>query len=180
MKKTKIICTLGPATDKLEIVEALVANGMNVARFNFSHGKHSEHAVRIGLARAASASLGKQVALLADTKGPEMRLGMFKDNNVELLAGQKFILTTKQDVLGDNNRASVNYPNLAQEISVGTEVLLADGLINLQVLDIVDTEIHTLVKNTGTISSRKRVQHRARVSGLAQPCCFAFVIACRC
>ena len=157
MKKTKIICTLGPATDKIEIVEALIANGMNVARFNFSHGKHSEHAERISLARAAGNKLGQQIALLADTKGPEMRLGMFKESSVELREGEKFTLTTKQDVLGDQYRASVNYVNLAQEINVGTEILLADGLINLKVLTIEDTEIHTVVQNTGSISSRKRV-----------------------
>ena len=94
MRKTKIICTMGPATDRDEILEKLMESGMNVARFNFSHGSHEDHGKRLSLVRQAAARAGKVIATIADTKGPEMRLGLFKDNKVQLSEGDEFTLTT--------------------------------------------------------------------------------------
>ena len=156
MKRTKVICTMGPATDKEEVIRGLIENGMNIARFNFSHGNHSEQYKRLNLVRKVSDELKADVAILLDTKGPEMRLGLFSEP-VLLEEGQEFIITTEQGVLGTKTRASVNYADLAKEIKVGDEVLLSDGLVNLHVEAINGTEIHTRVMNTGTMSSRKRV-----------------------
>ena len=147
---------MGPATDKPEIIAGLIESGMNVARFNFSHGTHAEQNERIKLLREVSSSLNKNIALLLDTKGPEMRLGMF-ESKVLLEEGQDFVLTTEQNVLGSKQRAMVNYPHLASEIHVGDNILLSDGLVNLKVTAIEGTEIYTKVLNTGEMSSRKRV-----------------------
>jgi pyruvate kinase len=108
LKKTKIICTLGPSTDKLGVLEALLETGMNICRFNFSHGSHEEQGKRIQMLRIASDKMNKKVALLLDTKGPEMRLGKFTGGKVHLEAGQKFILTSRE-LLGNAEIASVNY-----------------------------------------------------------------------
>lgn len=157
MKKTKIICTLGPATDSPEVVKGLIENGMDLSRFNFSHGTHEDHKMRIELVRTAAAACGKHIALMADTKGPEMRLGNFAEGKVLLEEGQTFILTTEQGVAGTKERASVNYEGLAQELYIGANVLLSDGLVNLEVTHIKGNDIYTKVLNSGEMSSRKRV-----------------------
>lgn len=156
MKKTKIVCTLGPATDAPEILEQLLINGMNVARFNFSHGTHDDHRTRINAIREASKRVDIPVAIMLDTKGPEMRLGCFKNAKVNLKKGQCFTLTT-EDLLGDETIASINHQGLPQEIQKGNKILLADGLIELTVQAIENNHIITLVENTGVISDRKRV-----------------------
>ncbi|QJW44629.1 pyruvate kinase [bacterium BFN5] len=156
MKKTKIICTVGPSTDKSGILEAMLEAGMNVARFNFSHGTHEDHAARITLVRKASESTGKSAALLLDTKGPEMRIGKFTDGKVHLVEGQKFVLTTR-DIVGSASEVSVNHKLLPSEVSVGDKILLSDGLIGLNVECVEGQDIITTVLNSGQISNLKRV-----------------------
>ena len=156
MKKTKIICTMGPTTDKEGLLSEMLKAGMDMARFNFSHGNHSEQAKRIALVRQAAKEVGKPVAIIADTKGPEMRLGIFKAGKVELTDGSDFCLTT-EDIEGDEKTSSVNYGGLPAELSVGDQVLLNDGKLTLEVIKLEPTKIHTKIIHGGEISSRKRV-----------------------
>lgn len=156
MKKTKIICTVGPATDKPGLLEQMMLAGMDLARFNFSHGDHQGHAARLKMVREAALKTGKVIATIADTKGPEMRLGMFADDKVVLSEGDTFCLTTEA-YLGDKQMAHVNYANLPQEVKIGTAILLADGRLSLEVTKIDGPRIYTKVINGGELSSRKRV-----------------------
>lgn len=156
MKKTKIICTVGPSTDDVGLLEKMLLAGMDLARFNFSHGSHQDHAVRLQLVREAAAKAGKTVACIADTKGPEMRLGNFADGSVYLQEGAEFSLTT-DDILGNERIASVNYSGLPDEVSCGSKILLSDGLLSLEVTEIDGCVIHTKVTHGGELSSRKRV-----------------------
>jgi len=156
IKKTKIICTLGPSTDKPGILESLLEAGMNISRFNFSHGSHEEQGMRIGMLRTASKQLNKNIALLLDTKGPEIRLGKFVNGKIQLKIGQAFTLTSKE-ILGTVKMASVNYKSLPQEVAAGNTILLSDGLVSLHVDDVIGDEIITTVQNSGEISDRKRV-----------------------
>lgn len=156
LKKTKIICTQGPATDAPGIIEGLIENGMNCARFNFSHGTHEEHKKRIEAVRAAAMKKDRVISLILDTKGPEMRLGEFANGEVQLVAGNKFILT-QSDEPGDENHVSVNHKNLYAEVEIGEKLLLSDGLVELRIDEIVDKDIHTTILNSGKMSTRKRV-----------------------
>ena len=156
LKKTKIVCTLGPSTNSPEVLEQMLQAGMNVARFNFSHGSHEEHKERMDMVRAASKKLGIPVALLLDTKGPEIRLGLFKNGSIQMKAGNEFTLTTR-DVEGDETIAHVNYKDLPKDVEVGAHILLSDGLVNLEVLSIDGEDIHTKILNSGKMSDRKRV-----------------------
>ena len=155
-KRTKIVCTIGPSTDVPGVLEKMLQAGMNVARFNFSHGSHEEHAVRIARVREASEKTGIPVALLLDTKGPEIRLGLFKDKKIFMEEGQKFTLTTRE-ILGDETIAMVSHSGMAKDVTVGTNILLSDGLVTLRVDSVDGTEIHTTVLNSGMMSDRKRV-----------------------
>ena len=156
LKKTKIVCTMGPATDKDGIIEQLMENGMNCARFNFSHGDHKEQLRRINNVRAAMAKTDKLVALLLDTKGPEIRLGLFPDGPVMLEKGQEFTLVN-ENIPGDKYKAHVNYDNLYNEVKPGDTILLSDGLVGLTVKEIKGKDIVTEVLNDGKMSDRKRV-----------------------
>lgn len=157
MRKTKIICTLGPSTDKGDVLKELVLAGMNVARFNFSHADHEEHLGRLKRLEELRKELHIPVATLLDTKGPEIRIGTFKeDQKVQLNEGQTFTLTTNP-IEGDENQVSISYPNLINDIEVGTTVLIDDGLIEMYVTDMTPTDIICKVKNGGIISSRKGV-----------------------
>lgn len=156
MKKTKIICTVGPSTDNVDLLVKMMQAGMDLARFNFSHGSHEDHEKRLAIVRAAAEKAGKVIATIADTKGPEMRLGLFADNKIFLEEGDSFCLTT-EEYLGDQKMAHVNYPGLPQEVAVGSSILLADGLLSLVVEKIDGTKIYTKVVNGGELSSRKRV-----------------------
>ena len=156
LKKTKIICTQGPATDAPGIIEGLIENGMNAARFNFSHGDHAGHKKRIDAVKAAAKKSGKIISLVLDTKGPEMRLGLFKDDAVMLVEGEKFILRN-DDIQGDKNQASVTHKLLYTEVKVGDKLLLNDGLVELKIDEIKDKDIYTTILNSGKMSSRKRV-----------------------
>ena len=156
MRKTKIICTLGPSTDKDGVLRELVANGMNVARFNFSHGSYEEHKGRLDMLKAIRTELGKPVAALLDTKGPEIRLKEFK-NGVEMLeAGQTFTLTTRE-VEGTKEICSITYKDLPQDVHEGGTIMLDDGLIKLQIVTVNDTDIVCKVLNNGKIKNKKGV-----------------------
>lgn len=156
MKKTKIICTLGPATDSKEMLVNMINAGMDLARFNFSHGTHAECEARLNLLKEAEKETGRIVGYVADTKGPEMRLGLFKNDKVLLEDGKSFTLTT-EDVEGTAEKAHVNYKGLPQDVQKGDTIWLNDGKETLEVTSTTDTEIHTVVTNGGEISSRKRV-----------------------
>ena len=156
MRKTKIICTLGPSTDKGDVLRDLIANGMNVARFNFSHGSYEEHGGRLAKLKALREELGKPVAALLDTKGPEIRLKEFK-NGVEMLeAGQTFTLTTRE-VEGTKEICSVTYKDLPQDVQPGGTIMLDDGLIMLRIETVTDTDIVCTVLNNGKIKTKKGV-----------------------
>ena len=156
MRKTKIICTLGPSTDKGDVLRDLIANGMNVARFNFSHGSYEEHGGRLAKLKALREELGKPVAALLDTKGPEIRLKEFK-NGVEMLeAGQTFTLTTRE-VEGTKEICSVTYKDLPQDVQLGGTIMLDDGLIMLHIEQVTDTDIICTVLNSGKIKTKKGV-----------------------
>lgn len=156
MRKTKIICTIGPSSESEEKLRELMLAGMNVARFNFSHGTHEEHKKKFDRVIKVSSELGIQVATMLDTKGPEIRLKDFEDGRAELISGQKFILTT-EDILGNNEKVSITYNNLKDDISVGTTILIDDGLIEMVVDAIEETDIICTVVNGGPISNHKGV-----------------------
>ena len=156
MRKTKIICTLGPSTDKEGVLRDLIANGMNVARFNFSHGSHEEHLGRFEKLKALREELGKPVAALLDTKGPEIRLKDFKNGVENLVAGQTFTLTTR-DVEGTNEICSITYKDLPMDVEPGGTIMLDDGLIKLQIQTVNDTDIVCTVLNNGKIKNKKGV-----------------------
>lgn len=153
-RKTKIVATLGPSTDDPQILRELIKAGMNVARFNFSHGSHDEIKTRLEALRAVCSELGASVAALADTKGPEIRLGVFESGSAVLETGQEFRLTTDECV-GDAKRAHITYSGLPNDVSPGVKLLLDDGLIDLTVKSKTETEIVTEIIHGGVISNRK-------------------------
>jgi pyruvate kinase len=155
-KKTKIVCTLGPASDDEGTIRKLIAAGMDVARVNLSHGSHDEHARRIHSVRAAAEKEGRIVGVLGDLGGPKIRLGAIAAGTAQLRPGQRFVLTSR-DVPGDSSEASVNYAGLSSEVRKGETVLLADGALELKVLGTTATDVVCLVVVGGTISSRKGV-----------------------
>ncbi|MCK8815763.1 pyruvate kinase [Natroniella sulfidigena] len=157
MRRTKIVCTIGPASEDRETLAKLIDAGMNVARLNFSHGDHQEHQARIDLIRELAREKGRPVAILLDTKGPEIRTGMLEnDQKVDLEAGEQITLTT-EEVEGTASKVSVNYPNLPQDISEGKRILIDDGLIELKVTETTETEVICEVINGGKLGSRKGV-----------------------
>lgn len=156
IRKTKIICTLGPSTDSEEKLRALIEAGMNVARFNFSHGLHDEQEKRLALLKKVREDMHAPVATMLDTKGPEIRIGTFENGSVELEEGQKFTLTTRE-VVGTKDTVSVSYTNLTKDVERGTHILIDDGLVDMEVLDLTDTDIICKVMNAGKISDRKGV-----------------------
>jgi pyruvate kinase len=156
IRKTKIVCTLGPATTDQGTIQKLIAAGMDVARLNFSHGSHAEHASRIRAVRAAAAREGRIVAVMGDLAGPKIRLGEISGGTALLKAGQEFTLTTRE-VNGDSDRVSVNYEHLPSEVHKGDAVLLADGALELKVLSATSKDVVCNVVVGGTISSRKGV-----------------------
>lgn len=158
MKKTKIVCTIGPASESKETLKTLMLSGMNVARLNFSHGSHEEHRARIESIKEVRENLGLPVALMLDTKGPEIRLGDFDVDEVELKEGDFYTLSMDPSVRGDEKRASVSYAGLANDVKVGSTILIDDGLVELTVEKIDENgEILTLVKNNGIIKGHKGV-----------------------
>ncbi len=156
MRKTKIICTIGPASESEEKLRELMLAGMNVARFNFSHGTHEEHKKKFDRVIKVSNELGLQVATMLDTKGPEIRLKDIEGGRTELVTGQKFILTT-EEVLGNSEKVTITYKNLKDDINIGTTILIDDGLIEMVVDAIEETDIICTVVNGGSISNHKGV-----------------------
>lgn len=156
MRRTKIICTLGPATDSVETIKQLINAGLNAARFNFSHGTHESHKELIEKVKTAREELNVSVPLILDTKGPEIRLKTFKDDKVELVKGNTFTLTT-EDIEGDDTKVAVTYNDLPKDLQVGSRVLLDDGLIELVVNKITDTDVICTIVNGGPLKSRKGV-----------------------
>ncbi|MED3962303.1 pyruvate kinase [Niallia taxi] len=158
MRKTKIVCTIGPASESIEKLTQLMEAGMNVARLNFSHGDFDEHGARIKNIREASEITGKNVAILLDTKGPEIRTNNMKDGAVELVAGNN-IIVSMIEVEGNADKFSITYEGLIDDVEVGSKILLDDGLIGLEVtsIDKAAGEIHTKILNTGTLKNKKGV-----------------------
>jgi len=157
IRRTKIVCTLGPAVDDEESVRALLRAGMNVARFNFSHGTHEEHHDRIERLRTVSREEGIPVAIMLDTKGPEIRTGKLEgDRKFELAAGDRLTLTT-DDILGNAERISISYKQLPGEITPGKHLYVADGLIDLEVVAVSGRDVACIVRSGGTLGSRKNV-----------------------
>lgn len=156
MRKTKIICTIGPASDSEEKLRALIEAGMNVARFNFSHGTHEEHKEKFKRLMRVRREMGKPVATLMDTKGPEIRLRDFEGGTVMLEKGKGFTLTT-EEVMGTAQRASITYKDLVKDVSKGGSILIDDGLIELRIDNVTDTDIHCTVVNGGPVSNHKGV-----------------------
>lgn len=156
MRRTKIVCTLGPATDKGDILKNMMLAGMDVARFNFSHGDHEEQLGRFTRLKKIREELGLPIATLLDTKGPEIRLGNFKNGRVQLKAGQSFVLTAR-DVEGDESVSSITFKELYQDVSIGRKILLDDGKVEMQVSEIRGDDIVCKVLNEGEVSNHKGV-----------------------
>lgn len=158
MRKTKIVCTMGPAVNQDDKIEELILSGMNVARFNFSHGSHSEQKRQMERVVKAREKLGKYVAILLDTKGPEIRVRDIKDEPVMLRKGKNYTLVCGDDqLIGDEKQAAVTYENLYEDIKVGSTILLDDGLIALTVLSVQGKKIHCRIENDGMLKSHKGV-----------------------
>jgi pyruvate kinase len=156
MRRTKIVCTIGPASESLNMLKKMIQAGMNVARLNFSHGSHEEHAKRIQNIRKAAQDLDTHVGIMLDTKGPEIRLGNLAESKIFLQQDKEIIITTK-DILGTVDRISINYPGLPLDVKPGDNILIDDGLVNLKVLETSLDEIRCLILNSGEITSRKGV-----------------------
>ena len=157
MRKTKIVCTMGPNTNSKEMMKKLVENGMDVARFNFSHGDHEEQKMRMDLLKEVRRELKVPVAILLDTKGPEIRTGELKDHQkVTLKENQTFVLTSEQ-VIGDESRVSITYEGLGKDVTVGGTILIDDGLICLKVEKTEGAEIVCRVVNGGELGEKKGV-----------------------
>ena len=147
---------MGPATDNEDVLRDLMLNGMDVARLNFSHGSHEEALERINRIKKVRDELNIPVAILLDTKGPEVRIKDFKEGKVELKEGQKFTLCT-DDVVGDENQVSITYANLPNDVKVGSKILIDDGLIEMEVISVKNSKILCKVKNGGVVSNKKGV-----------------------
>ena len=162
MRKTKIVCTIGPACRSEEILTKMCKNGMNVARLNFSHGTYAEHLSNIELIKNVRRKLDLPIAIMLDTKGPEYRIKTFKDGKVELTDGDRFTFTT-EDIEGDSTRVSVNYKGLPHDLDVGDTILLNNGLMSFRVDELTDTEAVCTVVVGGTLSSRKSMSFPGKV-----------------
>ena len=157
MRKTKIICTLGPAVDSDEMIRALINNGMDAARLNFSHGSHEEHKGRIERIRKVAHKMGANIPLILDTKGPEIRTREFKNGAVILKEGTEFTLSADKNREGDETGVSITYPYLAEDVEVGTSILIDDGLCSLTVTAINGPDVICRVNNTSRISNHKSI-----------------------
>ena len=162
MRKTKIICTIGPACENEEVLTQICLAGMNVARLNFSHGSHAEHEKKIELVKKVRQKLGLPIAILLDTKGPEYRIGTFKDGKVEVADGATFVFTT-EDVEGDETRVSVSYKGLIKDLLVGDRILVNNGLVVFEVVSLTEKEAVCLTITGGILSNRKSMSFPNKV-----------------
>ncbi|MCL5039172.1 MAG: pyruvate kinase, partial [Firmicutes bacterium] len=156
MRHTKIVCTMGPASESVQVQRRMIEAGMNVARYNFSHGTHEDHARRIKNTRQAAKEVGSTIALMLDTKGPEIRLGTFRQGKVFVKEGDLFVITTRP-IEGTEREASVLYQGLPQDVEAGHFLLLDDGNIRLEVLEVKGSDIICRVLNGGSLSDHKKV-----------------------
>ena len=156
LRKTKIICTLGPASESEEVIRELMLAGMNVARLNFSHGTYEEQRGKLERVKKVREELGLPVALLLDTKGPEIRTGVLEKGRIELKKGQTFVLTT-EEIVGNEGRVSITYKDLVKDVKAGDSILIDDGLIGLRVNKVTDKDIICTVENGGTVSNKKGI-----------------------
>lgn len=157
MKKTKIVATIGPASESEEILRELFSNGLNVCRLNFSHGSHQEHQIRIDRIKKIREEMDLPIGIMLDTKGPEIRLGDFKEGQIELEQDSIFTLTTR-DIIGDENIVNISYKDLPQDVEIGGRILIDDGLVELKIVDIIDgTDIKCISVNSGTLKDHKGV-----------------------
>ncbi|TCT16812.1 pyruvate kinase [Natranaerovirga pectinivora] len=156
MKKTKIICTIGPASEKEEVLVKLMENGMDIARLNFSHGDYEEHLNRINIIKKLRKETGIPTAILLDTKGPEIRTGEFEGGEAVLKAGEEFVITTKE-VVGNDKLAYVTYENITKDVKPGNTILIDDGIIVLTVKEVKETEVICVIKSGGEVANRRGV-----------------------
>ena len=164
MRKTKIICTIGPASDTEEVLSRMCRAGMNVARLNFSHGTHAEHKEKFELIKQVREKLSLPIAIMLDTKGPEYRIKTFKDKKITLAEGDEFTFTT-EDIEGDQTRVSVTYKNLVEELNVGDRILLSNGLVIFEVAELLGTEVKCKVIAGGVLSDRKSMNFPNKILG---------------
>ncbi|GAA0716650.1 pyruvate kinase [Clostridium malenominatum] len=157
MQKTKMVFTIGPASDKEEVLTELIKAGMNAARLNFSHGSHEEHKKRIDLVKKLNSKLKTHIAIILDTKGPEIRTGNFNQDKIELIEGNKFTIYCGEEILGDNTKCSITYDSLHEDVKAGDMILIDDGLVGLEVEKVEDNKIHCVIKNSGFVSNHKGV-----------------------
>lgn len=157
MRKTKIVCTIGPASENEEVLSKIIEAGMSASRHNFSHGDHAEHAIRINKVKELAKKYNKEIAILLDTKGPEIRTHKFEPSKVELTAGTKFTIYAGEEVLGDTTKCSVTYAGLAKDVKPGNIILIDDGLVGLEVESVDGIAVNCVVKNTGMVGTHKGV-----------------------
>lgn len=157
MKKTKIVCTIGPASGSKEVLSKLIKAGMNVSRHNFSHGTHEEHKQKMNLVKEVRNECNKKIAIILDTKGPEIRTGDFKNNSAQLKEGNEFTIYCGEQILGDETKCSVTYDDLCEDVNPQDVILIDDGLIELQVQCVEKNKIHCIIKNSGEISNHKGI-----------------------
>ena len=162
MRKTKIVCTIGPACETADTLEKMCLAGMNVARLNFSHGTHEQHQQKIDLIKSVRTKLDLPIAILLDTKGPEYRIKTFENSKILLNEGDEFIFTT-EDVVGNQERVSVTYKGLCEEMSIGDKILLNNGLLIFEVVEICDPEVKCKVLAGGELSDRKSMAFPGKV-----------------
>ena len=156
MRQAKIVCTLGPASNSPEVLEEMILAGMNVARLNFSHGTHEDHQATYELVRQLSTNLDRPVAILQDLQGPKIRVGTFEEGSVELHGGDPFIITSRS-VTGTHEQVSTTYKNLPHDVTSGDILLLDDGLLRLRVVDVQDTDVHTVIEVGGILTNNKGI-----------------------
>ncbi|OHR66628.1 pyruvate kinase [Bacillus sp. HMSC76G11] len=156
MRNTKIVCTIGPASEEPEVLKKLILAGMNVARLNFSHGSHEEHASRIETIRTCAKELGQNISIMLDTKGPEIRTGVLENGQISLRKNDSLILTTEK-IIGNQEKVSITYDRLPEDIYVGATILIDDGLIELHVESINEREIYCRVIDGGILKDRKGI-----------------------
>ncbi len=162
MRKTKIICTIGPASENEETLTKMAQAGMNVARLNFSHGSHEEHQKKIDLIKKVREELNVPIAIMLDTKGPEYRIGTFENGKVEIADGATFTFTT-EDIVGDETRVSVSYKDLVKNLVIGDKILVNNGLVNFEVVELKDTEVVCTATVGGVLSNRKSMSFPNKV-----------------
>lgn len=157
MRKTKIVCTIGPASDSEEVLSKIIEAGMSVSRHNFSHGNHDEHRRRMELVRNLSLKFNKPIAIMLDTKGPEIRTGNFTEGKVELMEGSSFTIYCGEDIAGDKTKCSITYEELCNDVKPGNLILIDDGLVGLEVVSVEGNKINCVVKNNGFVGNHKGV-----------------------